>query len=190
MHISSNSNNKRMGKCGGFWLTKVIILLLAATTIVLASTTPPAKDDCGDDGSGGDCSNPDALRLITEEELSQYDGIAPKGTIWISVLGEVFDVTGGREYYGEGNSYHVFAGRDASPCFVTGDFTVEGGKKSLDELDVRKLKEIERWRDFYKTHEVYKPVGFLHGKYYDENGKPTYDLDLFNQRLATFRKKK
>ena len=42
--------------------------------------------------------------------------------LWLSILGEVYDVSEGTEYYAPGKSYGAFAGRDASVPFVTGKF--------------------------------------------------------------------
>lgn len=50
-------------------------------------------------------------------------------SIWLSVLGEVYDVTEGRDYYGPGESYNKLASRDSSVPFVTGTFTPEEAEK-------------------------------------------------------------
>jgi hypothetical protein len=39
----------------------------------------------------------------------------------LSLLGHVFDVAGGEEFYGPGEHYRGFVGRDASRAFVTGE---------------------------------------------------------------------
>lgn len=107
------------------------------------------------------------------------------GDVWLSVLGEVFDVTTGRDYYAEGTGYSVFAGQDASPSFTTGNFTAEGAAQDLDELAVAQLSGVDGWRNFYATHETYRKVGVLCCDYYDEEGKPTEKLTTFRERLAT-----
>lgn len=43
-------------------------------------------------------------------------------SIYVSVLGSVFDVTPGARHYGPSGSYHAFAGKDASKAYVTGGF--------------------------------------------------------------------
>ena len=105
--------------------------------------------------------------------------------IWLSVLGEVFDVTSGRDYYAEGSGYSVFAGRDASPSFTTGNFTSEGAQQDLDELTAAQLSGVDGWRKFYADHETYKKVGVLCCDYYDKDGKPTDKLTTVWERLAT-----
>ena len=48
-------------------------------------------------------------RLFTREELKQYRGEGG-GDVYLSVLGQVFDVTAGKKHYGPGGSYHFFTG--------------------------------------------------------------------------------
>ena len=72
-------------------------------------------------------------RIFTAEELSQYDGNRST-RIYLAVLGEVYDVTDGEGYYGPGQGYSCFAGRDGSRAFVTGNFTKEGARADLDGL--------------------------------------------------------
>ena len=100
-------------------------------------------------------------------------------------MGEVFDVTSGRDYYAEGSGYSVFAGRDASPSFTTGNFTAEGAEQDLDELTAAQLSGVDGWRKFYAEHETYKKVGVLCCDYYDNDGKPTDKLTTVWERLAT-----
>jgi len=96
------------------------------------------------------------------------------GPIWISIVGEVYDVSEGTEYYTPGKSYAAFPGRDASVPYVTGKFTAEEAEKSTDELKLSDLPGLVEWREFYSTHDVYKFVGRLvDPRYYDENGNPT-----------------
>ncbi|KAL1895268.1 hypothetical protein Sste5346_005415 [Sporothrix stenoceras] len=61
-------------------------------------------------------------RYFTLEELAGYDGSLPDRPVYLSIDGNVFDVSAGRHIYGPGGSYHYFAGVDASRGFVTGCF--------------------------------------------------------------------
>lgn len=96
--------------------------------------------------------------------------------LWLSILGEVYDVTPGRQYYGKGASYSIMAGRDASPSFVTGEFTEEGAAKSLSEIDPKEIAAINEWKKFYVESDKYSKVGVLEGLYYDSEGKETPSL--------------
>lgn len=129
------------------------------------STDPPLTEEAKLVSAPGDGD-----RLITVEELANYDGKKRKDIIWLAVLGEVFDVTKGARFYGEGEGYSHFAGQDGSAAFVTGAF--EGKANDLmDNLTSMQISEVEHWRGFYHTDYTY--VGKLLGTYYDEQGQPT-----------------
>lgn len=108
--------------------------------------------------------------------------------MWLSLLGEVYDVTGGPDYYAPGASYGAFTGRDASVPFCTGKFNSEEAEKSPEVLKNSDLVGLVDWRDFYRKHEVYKFVGkLLDPRYYDEHGEPTQDMMVLQERIQTAR---
>lgn len=47
--------------------------------------------------------------LFTDEMLRKYSG--DNEILYLSILGEVFDVTKGKKHYGPGQGYHGFTGR-------------------------------------------------------------------------------
>lgn len=49
-------------------------------------------------------------RVFTKEELAKYKGEEEGGKIYIAILGKVFDVTRGKDYYGPGGGYAFFSG--------------------------------------------------------------------------------
>lgn len=130
--------------------------------------------------------SPTGERLITPTELASH-GIKSteskeaatdggKHTIWLSILGRVFDVTsGGPSYYGPKGSYNFYSGRDASPCFHSGKNNEEGASAKLEEwTDDKHLMSVYDWSLFYEKHDTYKFMGVLiDSKYYNENGEET-----------------
>lgn len=60
--------------------------------------------------------------LLTDDQLSAYDGSDPSKPIYLALNGTIYDVSAGRHFYGPGGGYHFFAGRDAARAFVTGCF--------------------------------------------------------------------
>lgn len=116
-----------------------------------------------------------SLRVVTREELAVHDG-KQNDALWLSILGEVYDVTAGKEYYGENGPYSVFVGKDGSVPFVTGAFTEEEAAKPLSVLEPQQMYGIENWRSFYETEEKYKYIGVLEGVLYDRDGNPTDEL--------------
>lgn len=129
-------------------------------------------------------------RLISKEELATKKG-EDGSEIWLSLLGEVFDVTTGSSYYGQGRSYGAFAGTDCSVCFITGIFSTEEAEKSIDVLETKQLFGLIDWYKFYATHESYRFVGLLvDPRFYDDQGEPTESMLKTRERAATIKVKK
>jgi len=93
-------------------------------------------------------------------------------------------VTAGRNFYGNGAGYGYFSGKDASPCFISGDFNPEGLIKDLESFEDKELRGITDWRKFYEESDKYFFVGLLEGLYYDEDGRPTEKLKRIHARLG------
>lgn len=112
-------------------------------------------------------------RIISSEELALH--IEKEHRIWLSILGKVFDVTDGEEFYSfKKGSYKFYSGKDASPCFSSGTNTPDGANEKLEEWEDKKLMPVWEWSTFYEDHETYKYLGVLAGsRYYDEQGNET-----------------
>lgn len=61
-------------------------------------------------------------RIFTKEELKQYDGSVKGKGPYLAVLGQVFDVSKGMDFYGPGGGYSFFSGIDGSRAFITGNY--------------------------------------------------------------------
>lgn len=121
-------------------------------------------------------------RIFSTEELSGYVG-KDGGKIYLSVLGEVYDVTEGKDFYGEGSSYSFFAGADRTACYFSGDFTEDGAKKNILDYTPKQIQSLEEWRSFYEKHEKYFFVGKLEGQFYNTQGEPTQYLEDINAKM-------
>jgi predicted heme/steroid binding protein len=125
-----------------------------------------------DYASGGSSSGGSGERMVTAEELSKHDGEQDE-TIWIAVLGQVYDVTAGKEYYGIGEGYAGFAGRDGTKAFVTGDFNEGGLVSDVSEFTAEQMMGVNHWKEFYFNSTKYFNVGKLIGRFFDAQGRPT-----------------
>mmetsp|Transcript_21066 Transcript_21066/g.29740 ORF Transcript_21066/g.29740 Transcript_21066/m.29740 type:complete len:177 (+) Transcript_21066:174-704(+) len=148
---------------------------------------------CSGDGAEttteGECDDPSNIRIIKEEELAGK--VSKNGDeIWLSILGEVYDVSEGTEYYSGEEGYGVFAGRDCSLAYITGEFTLEECAKGLDELSGKQLASLDHWKKFYRDHEKYKFVGRLEGRFYDKEGNPTKEMEDVQEKIDAVPKKK
>mmetsp|Transcript_25163 Transcript_25163/g.29127 ORF Transcript_25163/g.29127 Transcript_25163/m.29127 type:complete len:190 (-) Transcript_25163:159-728(-) len=124
-------------------------------------------------------------RIFSAEELSKYKGEDKESLIYLSVLGEVYDVTSGREFYEQGQGYSYFAGRDATVSFFTGEYKEEDNKgKRVMDYKPEEILSMSGWREFYEKHETYRFLGILEGEYYDNEGKPTPYLEEIRSTVA------
>ncbi|XP_014203461.1 neuferricin [Copidosoma floridanum] len=123
--------------------------------------------------------------LFTSSALEKYTDL-DSGGLYLSILGQVFDVTKGEKHYGPGQSYHAFTGRDGSAAFITGDFTESGLTDDVSSLTNKQIQSIMTWLEFYRKTYVYK--GKLVGRYYDKNGKPTNERSILEERIQIAKK--
>ena len=121
--------------------------------------------------------------VFTPEQLAMYDG--RRGTLYLGILGRVYDVTSGKRVYGSGGSYHFFAGRDASRAFVTGKFK-EDLTDDVKDLSGQDLSSLIEWRTFYQNHESYSYVGKVVGRFYDDQGTSSPLLAMVEMRAAEY----
>lgn len=111
------------------------------------------------------------VKVYSPEELAHYNGLKIK-SLYLAVLGTVFDVTKGKKHYSKRASYHYFIGKDGSRAFVTGDFKDESQNKDhVVDLSCNDLFILINWRNTFK--DKYIEVGVLNGRYFDKQGKET-----------------
>jgi predicted heme/steroid binding protein len=125
----------------------------------------------------------DKVRVVTKEELAKKVGKAGD-ELWLSILGEVYDVSKGTSYYVEGAGYSIFAGRDGSVPFITGTFTPEEAEKGLDALTADQLFNLDTWREFYEKEDRYPFVGLLEGSMFNKDGNPTNEMIAARKQIA------
>ncbi len=160
------------GPSDGRWSTLALVLVVVVFAALgrlgrhaagaLATLGPTYASSRYDDGG----------RLVTPEELRRHDGIQ-EPTLWLAILGEVFDVTKGERHYGVGGGYAGFVAKDGTRAFHTGHFdTAEGLTPDVSGLPDSALLALREWADFYARD--YARVGRLApGHYHDERGEPT-----------------
>lgn len=111
------------------------------------------------------------LPVFSREELYQYNGVGDVDSIYISILGRVYDVTAGKRFYGPGGKYQIFAGREVTKALAAGCLREEciGSKSTLKDkdelfdfdLNEKTMQEAKKWMAFFETHDKYTLVGFL-----------------------------
>ncbi|XP_043253640.1 neuferricin isoform X2 [Colletes gigas] len=109
-------------------------------------------------------------KVFTQNQLKKYTNL--KDGLYISILGQVFDVT---------------KGRDASLAFITGEFNDKGLTDDISSLSVQQVKALNDWVQFYNENYIYK--GKLNGRYYDEDGTPTKEFHSIQRILVQAKEK-
>ncbi|RLN97182.1 hypothetical protein BBJ28_00007130, partial [Nothophytophthora sp. Chile5] len=102
---------------------------------------------------------PIARRFFTLEELLPFNGEKDQ-PIYIGVLDEVYDVSRKRDFYGPGEGYHLFAGREASRALAKMSFE----KEDLDSADLSDLSYMDKealqdWVMKFSVYNSYPNVG-------------------------------
>ncbi|XP_029375851.1 neuferricin [Echeneis naucrates] len=131
---------------------------------------------------GNESNRTTAERLLSRQELSQYDGQEGSKGLYLAVMGRVFDVHKGHKHYGPGGAYHVMAGKDASLAFITGDFSESGVTDDVSSLSPLQVVALYDWLAFYQRD--YQAVGLVVGRFYSETGQPTEALLQVEALLA------
>ncbi|KAL4073815.1 cytochrome b5 [Scleroderma citrinum] len=94
---------------------------------------------------------------FTLEELKQYDGSDPSKPIYVSIKGDVFDVTRKSDVYGKGGSYNIFAGKDGSKGLGKSSLKPEDAVPDYGDLPDNEMKVLDDWHSFFSKR--YNIVG-------------------------------
>lgn len=94
-------------------------------------------------------------------EIAALDGSDPAKPLLIAIKGYVYDVTQGRDFYGPGGPYGMFAGRDCTRALAKMSFDPADFTGSLDGLDRDELDRLEEWIEMFEGK--YRRLGRLLG---------------------------
>ncbi|KAG1691381.1 hypothetical protein DVH05_027043 [Phytophthora capsici] len=98
-------------------------------------------------------------RFFTPEELLPFNGEDGQ-PIYIAVLDEVYDVSRKRDFYGPGEGYHLFAGRDASRALAKMSFEKEDlDSDDLSDLSFMDKETLNDWVTKFSVYNSYPNVG-------------------------------
>uniref|UniRef100_A0A7S4UUI2 Cytochrome b5 heme-binding domain-containing protein n=1 Tax=Alexandrium monilatum TaxID=311494 RepID=A0A7S4UUI2_9DINO len=137
-----------------------------------SSSSSGGSGSSGDAGSGGGGSRgpkipPPPLdpadKAFTAEELLQHDGQRAGVPILTSVLGRVYDVTFGKEFFGKGGPYEMFAGHDGTYNLAVMSLKKQTLDKFKYELDDEDKECLADWIAYFDNR-YSRPIGTLSGK--------------------------
>mmetsp|Transcript_12270 Transcript_12270/g.30974 ORF Transcript_12270/g.30974 Transcript_12270/m.30974 type:complete len:259 (-) Transcript_12270:378-1154(-) len=96
---------------------------------------------------------------ISLEELQGYTGADVTKPILLAVRGRVFDVSKGRDFYGPGGGYNLFAGHECSCALAKMSLQAEDLHGDLSEVTPEQLGYLKEWED--KFSDKYTVVGSI-----------------------------
>lgn len=134
------------------------VLFSSVNSVDLETEIDPEKD------SSKDIEETTVIREFTPRELSNFNGFDLE-KIYISVKGNVYDVSKGRQFYGPSGPYSNFAGHDASRGLALNSFEIENIRSwdqpidDLKDLTDADLKSLDNWENMFKGK--YPCVGTL-----------------------------
>ena len=98
----------------------------------------------------------------------------------------IVDVSAGEKFYGDKGPYKVFARKDASQIYGSGELQTTDfrGKDNVDSLTLDGIGSVNGYLVWYKKK--YTLLGVMHGRYFDIHGKPTVKFHEFEERVAEY----
>ena len=126
------------------------------------------------------------VKVFTTAQLKQQIQ-AQNRRLLLVILGRIYDVTRGRQFYAVGEDYHGFClGVDHTRAFLEVDFEKSGGD-DVSALTPGQCLVISTWSNFYVQKNlsgVYPFIGLHEGSFYDGSGQPTGALHNFSKCVA------
>uniref|UniRef100_A0A7S0CLZ8 Cytochrome b5 heme-binding domain-containing protein n=1 Tax=Proboscia inermis TaxID=420281 RepID=A0A7S0CLZ8_9STRA len=162
--------DKVTGVQGSLGYVVIVILAIALRAFMDAwmkgkriSKGSKSNDETEDDG-------PEPARNYTEAQLLKFNGSIDKTgrfevtqQVYLSLNGTVFDVTEGKNFYGPGGPYELFAGHECGVAFAKMSFDND----HLDDMDgCEKLTNSEKheligWMEKFTYYRAYPVKGSL-----------------------------
>lgn len=142
--------------------------------ILLEQLEKQEQQKMGGGGGGGAVtatgkSNGKAERSVklTLAELAAYHGKDSLRPIYVSIRKRIYDVSDGKQYYGEGGELNYMAGKEVTRALATGCFESTGLTSDTRGLSDEQMGNINKWADYIKNR--YRVAGWLKGVKIDES---------------------
>ncbi|KAL7544089.1 hypothetical protein ACHAXR_013539 [Thalassiosira sp. AJA248-18] len=132
---------------------------------------------------------PEPPRNFTMKQLRHFDGKVDENTdepkpVYLSVGGTVFDVSKGRDFYGPGGPYELFAGRECGAALATMSFdeSLLDDLSACETLGVGDKAELENWHEKFEHYRCYP----IKGRLVTDAKLPSSDTIISSEELAKY----
>lgn len=164
---------------------------ISADSVTKEEGVEAKKDEENSDSTTKADAKAEAEAEAEAEEEKEDAFVDPNVPIYLAILGRVFDVSKGKDFYGPGaGGYSGFAGRDGSRAFVTGKFDDLGLNDDIQDLTDEQIFSIFEWLDFYTNEDKYVFVGYVEGRHVDAAGEKTEYHKALVSRMSTLKRRK
>jgi len=162
----SNYLDNLIGIKGSLGYICIIVAIMIGHNMANSSSSSP-HDKTTDviNNEDDDEDEPDPPRNFTVKQLAYFDGKKDKDgedkPVYLALDGTVFDVSGGRKFYGPDGPYEVFAGHECGVSLAKMSFDSE----HLNDFDgVQDLRhgekiELENWVEKFTYYRSYPIMG-------------------------------
>jgi membrane-associated progesterone receptor component len=132
---------------------------------------------------------PEPMRNFTAKQLRNFDGSTNENSdepkpVYLSVGGTVFDVSNGRDFYGPGGPYEIFAGRECGAALATMSFdeSLLDDISACETLGVGDKAELDNWLEKFEHYRCY-PVK---GRLVPDSKLPSAERTISMEELAKY----
>lgn len=132
---------------------------------------------------------PEPQRNFTAKQLRFFDGTINENTeenkpVYLSLAGVVFDVSKGRDFYGPGGPYEVFAGRECGVALAKMSFdeSLLDDVAACESLGVGDKNELDGWMEKFEHFRCYPIMGRL----VPDDKLPSSDRVISPEELAKY----
>ena len=109
----------------------------------------------------------------TKVTILNTKDLSSDSRLLLGIVGHVFDVSEGKDFYSPGRGYAGLIGRDCSRFYATGEFSADGNEESMVDFGPEQCQAVSEWLEFYQYHKSYTFVGLLRGLYFNSDGSST-----------------
>ncbi|ORZ37843.1 cytochrome b5-like heme/steroid binding domain-containing protein [Catenaria anguillulae PL171] len=103
-------------------------------------------------------NDPPATQLtLTPAQLAQFNNADASLPVYVAIKGIIYDVSSNREMYPCGQSYGLFAGKDASRALAKSSLDEKHIRADWQDLPEEEIKVLDDWVKFYEKK--YPKVG-------------------------------
>lgn len=146
----------------------IIICMYIGHSLINRTNTTHESDSDSDSEEEEDLDPP---RNFTSAQLLKFDGSPENPSdessalkpVYLSLAGKVFDVSKGRDFYGPGGPYALFAGHECGVALAKMSFSPEhlDDHKGVKSLNPGEKSELHSWTNKFEHYRCYPVVGSL-----------------------------